>query len=310
MICSTTALVAFQLITASSFTLELPLLSRREAITGSIASICGIVATAPCVASAVADQQDPSSATLLSLIPPMPFGAPATNATLPMQLVQDIEKEVASLESSDKMRNLATSNIVSGSWRLLYSDGTEITALAKGLPLGFSLGPTYQPLDTSTGRFENRGSLTNKYNLAKLQTNVVGDIRVANKGTLNAIGVRNDNNNRVDVNFQVISFQLDEIFGKTLNPPIRKTLIPKVDAKAAQPANDITYLDTSTRVVRGGDGALFIFRREDSGIPMLSREERAILARRDKSSGDAVVGIGVDRFKDAAPELKFLLKDK
>lgn len=149
----------------------------------------------------------------------------------------------------------------------------------------------------------------NRYNLARLQTNVVGEINVAECGTLNAVGVQNDKGNRVDVNFRVISFELDEIFGIKLDPPIRKTLIPTTNPNTAQPANDITYLDAMTRIVRGGDGALFIFLREESGTPMLTVEERTILSQREKSSGDAVVGNGVDKFKNAAPELKFLFKN-
>merc|ERR1740139_1340503 len=192
---ATRLLTAILVITTVSFAFEFHAFSRRQAINGAIATICGGVTTRPFISTAVVEQRPFPSATLVSLIPSMPFGAPATNATLPIKLVHLIEEEVDSLESSDKMCNLAVSPLVSGSWRLLYSDGVEITALAKGLPLGFSLGPTYQPLDTATGRFENRGSLVNKYNIGKLQTNVLGDIRVADKGTLNAIGVPNDNNN-------------------------------------------------------------------------------------------------------------------
>ena len=48
---------------------------------------------------------------------------------------------------------------------------------------------------------------------------------------------------------------------------------------AAQPANDITYLDATARVVRGGDGALFVFRRDvDNGArPLLTAAQRAEL---------------------------------
>ena len=155
-----------------------------------------------------------------------------------------------------------------------------------------------------------KGRVVNRFNLAKLRTNVVGNIRVAKPGTLNAVGVVNDRGNRIDVDFTSISFQLDELLGVSLEPPVRKTLIPKVDPRAAQPANDITYLDRTVRVVRGGDGALFVFEREEEGVPMLTVGEREVLSRREGSAGEAVVGIGVERFRDASPELKFLLNDK
>ncbi|MGB1603425.1 MAG: PAP/fibrillin family protein [Promethearchaeia archaeon] len=37
-----------------------------------------------------------------------------------------------------------------------------------------------------------------------------------------------------------------------------------------QPANDITYLDDTLRITRGGDDSLFIFRREEGPRAMLS----------------------------------------
>jgi len=187
------------------------------------------------------------------MIPIMePFGAPATNATLSKDVWMKIEKEAfeletesQSLESSSlsrsrnsnnnnnnnknkqQMMNLASSPILSGSWRLLYSNGIEITNLAKGLPFGFALGKTYQPLDTATNRFENRGNVMNKYNLAHLQTNVIGEIHIAKPGTMNAVGVINDKGNRVDVDFKIIYFEVDEIIGIKLNnkKPIRKILL-------------------------------------------------------------------------------------
>ena len=95
--------------------------------------------------------------------------------------------------------DLATRSDLNGSWRLLYSNGREIANLAQGLPFGFALGPTYQPLDLATGRFENQGSIVNRYGVARASTVVVGDVRLAPPNTLNAAGTRNSRNNRVDV---------------------------------------------------------------------------------------------------------------
>ena len=44
-----------------------------------------------------------------------------------------------------------------------------------------------------------------------------------------------------------------------------------------QPANDITYLDDTLRITRGGDDSLFIFRRGEGPRAMLSPDERAVL---------------------------------
>eukprot|EP00545_Synedropsis_sp_CCMP1620_P005940 CAMPEP_0119026506 /NCGR_PEP_ID=MMETSP1176-20130426/35582_1 /TAXON_ID=265551 /ORGANISM="Synedropsis recta cf, Strain CCMP1620" /LENGTH=241 /DNA_ID=CAMNT_0006982235 /DNA_START=1 /DNA_END=723 /DNA_ORIENTATION=+ len=222
----------------------------RDAASGASAAYIFGINPNPALADTPANT---SSATLLSLIPPMRFGAPATNATISKYLAVEIETMAASLESLD-MRDNAKSPLLSGSWRLVYSNGAEITSLAAQLPLGFCLGKTFQPLDTSAGFFENKGRVEHPLGLARLQTNVVGDVHVAQPGTVNAVGVVNDKGNRVDVDFRVITFQLDEVFGIPI-AGFQKSLTPKADPEKAQPANDVTYLDKTTRIVRGGEGA-------------------------------------------------------
>ena len=246
------------------------------------------------------------AAELLALIPAMPFGAPATNATLPKGLVADIDARAASLERSFGGRNVIADQNLNGSWRLLYSDGREITSLAAGFPGGFALGPTYQPIDLATGRFENQGNVLNRYGLARLSTCVVGDVRPAPAGSLNAAGTVNDRGNRVDVIFRRITFSLDEVLGRPAS--VRKILVPNQQAGTAQPANDVTYLQADMRITRGGDGALFIFRREESDRPMLTPAEREELYS-DAKGVDVQTGTG--RAEDSAPpELKRLLQDR
>ena len=87
-----------------------------------------------------------------------------------------------------------------------------------------------------------------------------------------------------------------------------KVLSPSLQPGAAQPANDITFLDLAVRIVRGGDGALFVFRREESDRPLLSVTERQLLY-----SDDAAVKVttGTGRAEDSAPpELRRLLQDR
>lgn len=142
---------------------------------------------------------------LLDLIPAMPYGAPATNLTLSASLSRDIEVKAIALEAVG-MRELARSRQLNGSWRLLYSNAREITNLASGLPLGFVLGPTYQPLDVIQGLFENQGLVQNAFGLASLSTRVVGDLRPAAAGTLNAAGIVNSRGDRVDVCVTPLTF--------------------------------------------------------------------------------------------------------
>lgn len=236
----------------------------------------------------------------------MPFGAPATNETLPASQVSQIEAAALSLEGAFRERNVVSDRNLNGSWRLLYSDGREISSLAAGFPGGFQLGPTYQPIDLATGRFENQGSVVNAFGLASLSTCVVGDVSPAPAGSLNAVGVVNDRGNRIDVNFRRISFSLDEVLGRPAR--LRKVLVPQQQPGTAQPANDVTYLDTAVRIVRGGDGALFIFRREESDRPLLTPAERELLYS-DTAAVDVTTGTG--RAEDSAPpELKRLLQDR
>ena len=160
------------------------------------------------------------------------------------------------------------------------------------------------PVDLARGAFENQGAIAHAYGLARGATRVVGDVARARDGTLNALGVANDRGNRVDVNFRRITFSLDELFGRPVG--FQKVLVPSQDASAAQPANDVTYLDRATRLTRGGDGALFVFRREESATPLLSPAERDALYR----EAGAGVKTGTGRAEDAAPEeLRLLLKD-
>ena len=157
---------------------------------------------------AAAAAQFPASQALLALIPSMAYGAPATNATLPAALAASIEAAASKLEATAARRPLDTAALrtLDGSWRLLYSNGREITNLAAGLPLGFVLGPTYQPLDLATGHFENQGTIVHKLGIARASTCVVGDVRLAPLGTRNAAGTLNAAGNRVDVDFRRISY--------------------------------------------------------------------------------------------------------
>jgi len=144
---------------------------------------------------------------------------------------------------------------------------------------------------------------------------VVGDVSVASKGTLNAVGISNDRGNRVDVFFRRIVFTLDGAFNGRIriHPPNGRTiavLVPNQAVGTAQPANDVTYLDRDVRVVRGGDGALFVFHRDEGGgRPMLTMEERDALFN-DKQTMDVVTGTG--RTEDAAPPglLKLLFRGR
>ena len=276
------------------------------------------------------------SSKLLSIIPATNSGAPATNATIPNEVSSEIEDFVLWMEHTANQRNNARSPLLSGSWRLLYSNAPEIVSLSKGLPLGFVLGPTYQPLDTAEGFFENTARLDqHPFQLAAIETIVVGTVGSGTKGSVNAVGVANMDNNRVDIRFEVIVFQIDEVLGTKLGTPIRKTLVPTTKSpESALPANDQTYLDEKVRVVRGGDGSLFVFSRTETSddvslaasasavLPpkMMTAKERADLIASSTASGSSIttpVGEDLDRETqkkngDASipAEIEYLFREK
>lgn len=243
---------------------------------------------------------------LLQTIPVMPRDAPATNVTIDPHLARDIEQQAAALEQGTQ--DLATSDQLSGSWRLLYSNGREIRNLAAGFPLGFVLGRVYQPLDTAGGRFENQGEIEHVWGWARASNCVVGDVRVAPPGSVNAAGTVNSRGNRVDVDFRRITFSVDEIAGHPVR--FRKVIVTKQDPTAAQPANDVTYLDENLRITRGGDDSLFIFRREASPRTMLTADERAALYAEGGNEATLFGNSGLDDApgKRAAPELRKLIQ--
>lgn len=330
--------------------------SRRDFFTGTTAAFTGTVmgwtsSLFPNQPSSYAfaitgtskkDADEILSSKLVSIIPTMEFGAPATNATISNKVSSQIEDFVSLMERTAANKNNALSEKLSGSWRLLYSNAPEIVSLSKGLPLGFYAGPIYQPLDTGLGFFENSAQVNHPYNLASLQTVVVGRVYPGEKGSFNAVGIENTDNNRVDIEFELIVFQLDKILGITLDEPIRKILIPKKkeivksgatlsslssetndNKRQVLPANDQTYLDDNVRIVRGGDGSLFIFSREEKeGITsrmMTANEREKLFASADQNSGTnqqfSPLGEGLESQQqkkgDRIPvEIEFLLKEQ
>ena len=284
------------------------LLTRRHAA----ALTSALLAASPNVFSPAkpshATTEMPASAVLLSVIPTMPFGAPATNATLSQDVVRRIEAEAVALEALGQTGNAKAASL-NGTWRLIYSNAREITNLASGLPLGFALGPTYQPVDRSSGYFENQGNVLHALGIARASTTVIGDVREAQLGTVNAAGSTSSDGNRIDVDFRRITFELNELFGRKVSG-VRKIVVPKQAVDAAQPANDVLFLDSMVRVTRGGDDGIFIFRREDGGgRRLLSAQERVALFA--EGGNDVLTGKGVaGDDPNAPPELRKLLKGR
>ena len=272
---------------------------------------------------------------LLSMIPSMPYDAPATNVTIQNQdTVRSIEDLATRLEQDESSTKYTRNNAqkiqqLNGQWKLLYSNAPEITSLASNkLPLGFTLGKTYQPIsinDSTHGYFENSCEIIQRQqpfnHLAKLRTRVIGNLSLpSTPNTRNAVGVVDKYNNRVVVEFQLITFELIELFGYSsrnrksrvdgndnVDVLFRKSVIPQVDPVKvkAPPANDITYLDNMVRIVRGGEGSLFIFQKEEQAVGntnnyMLTTDERQALF--DEATGGGGKSGGRSGGRDGTPK--------
>lgn len=142
-----------------------------------------------------ADDVPRLKASLLASIQLSSSGSPATNLSIPRDASAGIEALALQLELK---RSVVTSDLVDGSWRLVYSNAPEITSLVS-LPLGFELGPVFQPFNVSSGAFENQAFIGHKLGLARANTRVVGDFTPAS-------------GRRFGVDFRRVIFQLDSPF--------------------------------------------------------------------------------------------------
>ena len=252
--------------------------ARRDVFRGAVVAVA---APKPAAAAATVAA---AKAALLQAIPATATGAPATNTTLPRTVAEQISKCADALDAAASMKDTASSKQLDGSWRLVYSDAPEITNLAK-LPLGFDLGPVRQPFALTSKTFENQGEILHVTRLIHGSTRVVGDFERAARGTLNAAGVVNDRNDRVDVFFRRVVFEIDAPVA------IRTVVEPKPDPSLARPAVDTVYLDGDLRVTRGGDGSLFVLTRDAAPVPMLTTTQRQELY--GEASQDVVSGAGL-----------------
>ena len=115
-------------------------------------------------------------------------------------------------------------------------------------------------------------------------------------GTLDAAA-----GHRVNVRFERVMFSLRRLLVLPLGALVRKVATPKGPAEKAgvTPCIDITYLDETLRVSRGGDGSLFVLercigdggRRRDRPSPMLTDVEIAALTVTSKRTYNAATDL-------------------
>jgi hypothetical protein len=148
-------------------------------------------------------------------------------------------------------------NLLQGTWRLLYSTAREIRSL-DSLPLGLKVGKVYQAIDVTSKSFFNLAFVKHPLGL------VSGYVKVT--ATFEPVKVDGSPlpDKRINVYFDKRSSSIQKIVGIST---------PKLDpfnvaqARSPQgrtPCLDITYLDESFRIGRGGDGSLFVLVKSEN----------------------------------------------
>lgn len=178
--------------------------------------------------------------------------SPVTNLTLEQSLVEEIEQltiEVEGVNPNPQPLINATA-LLNGKWLLQYSTAREIRSLSS-LPLGLKIGRVYQEIDVENKSFSNLAFVKHPWAL------VSGSVKV----TATFEPAEDETNKRINVNFDKRFLSIEKLFGiqtPKLNP---FKVVQANNPQGRIPTLDVTYLDETLRIGRGGDGSLFILKR-------------------------------------------------
>ncbi|NET46058.1 PAP/fibrillin family protein [Okeania sp. SIO2B3] len=182
-------------------------------------------------------------------------GSPVTNLKLDKTLVAEIEQLTIDLENLNPhpqpLRN--ATNLLDGTWQLQYSTAREIRSL-DSLPLGLQVGKVYQVIDVANKVFFNQAQVQHPLKF------ILGNVKVTARFEL-AIDKSGLADKRINVYFDKRYLAIEKIVG--INTP---KLNPFKVVAANNPQGrvatlDITYLDETLRIGRGGDESLFILNK-------------------------------------------------
>ncbi|MEH2050273.1 PAP/fibrillin family protein [Nostoc sp.] len=180
-------------------------------------------------------------------------GSPITDLQIDKNLAEEIEQLTMELESVNPNLNplLYATSLLEGAWQLQYSTAREIRSLVS-LPLGLKLGKVYQVIDVANKLFFNLAKVKHPLGLVSGYVKVTASFQPAKED------LEPPSNKRINVYFDKRYLSIEKIVG--INTP---QLNPFKVVPANNPNNrtatlDITYLDETLRIGRGGDGSLFI----------------------------------------------------
>lgn len=181
------------------------------------------------------------------------FGlSPITDLEIKPEKVQYLEKLTLALEKLNPFPRplLYSSNLLDGAWLLKYSTASEIRSLRR-LPLGFLVKEIYQVIDLNNASFENKAWVQHSSGLLS------GYVRI----TATFEPVKEEDglpSQKINVDFQKRFIGINQILGIKTNlfDPVK--VVEARNPTGRVPSLDITYIDETMRIGRGGDGSLFV----------------------------------------------------
>ncbi|MBD2694947.1 PAP/fibrillin family protein [Anabaena catenula] len=190
-------------------------------------------------------------------------GSPVTNLRLDKTLVAEIEQLAIDLESLNPHPQplLNATALLEGAWQLQYSTAREIRSL-DSLPLGLQIGKVYQVINIANKLFFNLAQVQHPLKIISGYVKVTASFEPA----LDTLGLADK---RINVDFDKRYLAIEKIVGidtPQLNP---FKVVAANNPQGRIATLDITYLDETLRIGRGGDESLFILNKVND-LPNLS----------------------------------------
>lgn len=179
--------------------------------------------------------------------------SPLIDLELKPQQVRELEVLTITLEklNSHPRPLLYGGSLLDGSWLLQYSTAREIRAL-KSLPLGLSVGKIYQTIDINTASFENKAWVRHSSGLLS------GYVRVTATFEPSLESKDELPDRKINIDFQQRFIGIDRVLGMKTNLLDPLKVVKARNPQGRIPSLDVTYIDETMRIGRGGDGSLFI----------------------------------------------------
>lgn len=190
-------------------------------------------------------------------------GSPVTNLRLDKTLVAEIEQLAIDLENLNPHPQplLNATALLEGAWQLQYSTAREIRSL-DSLPLGLQIGKVYQVINIANKLFFNLAQVQHPLKIISGYVKVTASFEPA----LDTSGLANK---RINVDFDKRYLAIEKIVGidtPKLNP---FKVVAANNPQGRIATLDITYLDETLRIGRGGDESLFILNKAND-VPKLA----------------------------------------